>query len=160
VARETLEQQLAFTLSLRDDLDRLAATVHALRAVREQLSARVAPVRGRAGLEPLVAAADAVTAKCDSIEARLHNPKAEIFYDILAMPGGAQLWSRLLPLYSWAGEGDGAPTQGMREVHALLRGELDGLVAEWKAVIETDLPALNSRARELLPDLVTVPGGK
>jgi len=160
VARDALEQQLAFTLSLRDDLDRLAATVHALRAVREQLSARVAPVRGRAGLEPLVAAADAVTAKCDSIEARLHNPKAEIFYDILAMPGGAQLWSRLLPLYSWAGEGDGAPTQGMREVHALLRGELSGLVAEWKAVVSTDLPALNARARELLPDLVSVPGGK
>jgi hypothetical protein len=48
----------------------------------------------------------------------------------------------------------------MREVHALLRGELDGLVAEWQAVVSTDLPALNSRARELLPDLVSVPGGK
>ena len=53
------------------------------------------------------------------------------------MPGGAQLYSRLGPLYSWAREGDGRPTQGMREVYAEQRKELDGLVAEWKAVVET-----------------------
>jgi photosystem II stability/assembly factor-like uncharacterized protein len=160
VARAELEEQQRFVLGLRDDLDRLAATVHALRAVREQLAARVAPVRAEPGREPLVAAADALAAKCDALEAKLHNPKAEIFYDILAMPGGAKLYSRLLPLYTWAGEGDGAPTQGMRAVHAELRRELDALVAEWKAIVETDVPELNRKARELLPDLVAVPGGR
>ena len=121
VARSELEEQLAFALALRDDLTRLAATVHELRAVREQVVARAALARGRAGTEPLVAAADAVAAKCDALEGRLHNPKATVAYDILAMPGGAQLYSRLGPLYSWASEGDGRPTQGMREVYALLR---------------------------------------
>ncbi len=158
VARSELEEQLAFALALRDDLTRLAATVHELRAVREQVVARAALARGRAGTEPLVAAADAVAAKCDALEERLHNPKATVAYDILAMPGGAQLYSRLAPLYSWASEGDGRPTQGMREVYALLRQELDGLVAEWKAVVESDLPALNQKARELAPDFVLPPG--
>ena len=158
VARGDLEAQLALALALRDDLTRLAASVHQLRAVREQLAARAALVRGRPGKEPLVVSADALVAKCDALEARLHNPKAEIAYDILAMPGGAQLYSRLGPLYSWASEGDGRPTQGMREVYAELRRELDGLVAEWGAIVETDLPALNQKARELAPDFVVLPG--
>jgi hypothetical protein len=158
--RAELDEQLAFALGLRDDLTRVAATVSELRSVREQLAARSAPLRGQAGREPLVAAADALAAKCDALEAKLHNPKAEVTYDILAMPGGAQLYSRLAPLYSWAAEGDGPPTQGMREVHAELRKELDVLAAEWKGIRETDLVALNQKARELAPDFVTVPGGK
>ena len=160
VARGDLEEQLAFALALRDDLTRLASTVHELRAVREQVSARGSLVRGKAGAAPLVAAADALAAKCDVLEAKLHNPKAEVAYDILALPGGAQLYSRLGPLYSWASEGDGRPTQGMREVYAELRKELDALVAEWGAVIASDLPALNQKARELAPDFVTPPAGK
>jgi hypothetical protein len=31
-------------------------------------------------------------------------------------------------------------------------------VAEWGAIVETDLPALNQKARELAPDFVTPPG--
>jgi hypothetical protein len=158
VARADLEAQLALALALRDDLTRLAASVHELRAVREQVATRAALVRGQPGKEPLVLSADALVAKCDALEARLHNPKAEVAYDILALPGGAQLYSRLGPLYSWASEGDGRPTQGVREVYAELRRELDGLVAEWGAIVETDLPALNQKARELAPDFVTPPG--
>jgi len=157
VARGDLEAQLAMALALRDDLTRIAASVHALRAVREQVAARLSTVRGQSGREPLVLLADALVAKCDALEARLHNPKAEVAYDILAMPGGAQLYSRLGPLYSWASEGDGPPTQGMREVYAELRRELDGLVAEWAAIVESDLAVLNQKARELAPDLVTLP---
>jgi hypothetical protein len=48
----------------------------------------------------------------------------------------------------------------MREVYAGLRKELDALAAEWKAILETDVPALNARARELAPDLVVVPAKK
>ena len=74
------------------------------------------------------------------------------------MPGGAKLYSRLAPLYSWAHDGDGRPTQGMRDVYAELKGELDALGAEWKAILETDVPALNAKARELAPDFVVLPG--
>jgi photosystem II stability/assembly factor-like uncharacterized protein len=155
--RADLEEQLAFALTLREDLTRLSGIVHGLRAVREQVKGRVATVRGAAGAAPLVDAADALVAKCDALEERLHNPKAEVAYDILAMPGGAKLYSRLAPLYSWAHDGDGRPTQGMREVHAELRKELDALSAEWEAVLEADVPAFNAKARELAPDVVILP---
>jgi hypothetical protein len=45
----------------------------------------------------------------------------------------------------------------MREIYARLAEELKGLEAEWTAVLETDLPALNARARSLDLDFVTAP---
>jgi len=157
VARADLDEQLGFSLALRDDLRRLAESVTALRAVREQAKARVAPLRSRADTQALVTAADALARKCDVLEAKLHNPKAEVSYDILAMQGGAQLYSRLAPLYGWASEGDGRPTQGMREIHAEQRRELDALLLEWKAIVDGDVADLNRKARELAPDFVLVP---
>ena len=158
VSRVDLEEQLAFALALRDDLTSLSGIVRDLRSVREQVKARTASVRGRPAAEPLVEAADALVAKCDALEEALHNPKAEVSYDILARPGGARLYSRLAPLYSWAHDGDGRPTQGMREVHAELKKELDALTAEWRVILETDVPALNAKAREVTPDFVVLPG--
>ncbi|HSD65119.1 MAG TPA: glycosyl hydrolase, partial [Vicinamibacteria bacterium] len=157
VSRSDLEEQLAFALALREDLTRLSGIVRDLRSVRGQVKARTETVKDRPGVAPFADAADALVARLDALEERLHNPKAEIGYDILAMPGGAQLYSRLAPLYSWAHDADGRPTQGMREVHAELKRELDALAAEWKAVLETDVPALNAKARELAPDLVVLP---
>ena len=52
----------------------------------------------------------ALVAKLDALEGKLHNPKAEVVYDILAMRGGARLYSRLSPLQMWALESNGAPT--------------------------------------------------
>jgi hypothetical protein len=160
VPRADLEEQMAFALALRDELTRLSGIVHDLRSVREQVEARAASLKDRPGAAPLVEAAGALVATCDALEEKLHNPKAEIGYDILAMPGGAKLYSRLAPLYSWAHDGDGRPTQGMREVYAELKKELDALAAEWKAILETDVPALNARARELAPDFVVPPGSR
>jgi hypothetical protein len=160
VSPADLEEQTAFALALRDDLTRLSGIVHDLRSVREQARARVSRVAGLPGAAPLAEAAAALSGKCDALEERLHNPKAEVAYDILAMPGGAKLYSRLAPLYSSAHDGDGRPTQGMRAVYAELKRELDALSAEWKAILETDVPALNAKARELAPDLVVLPSKK
>jgi photosystem II stability/assembly factor-like uncharacterized protein len=160
VSRADLEEQLAFALALRDDLTRLSGIVHDLRSVREQVRARSATLEGLSGAAPLREAAAALVAKCDALEQRLHNPEAQITYDILAGPGGAKLYSRLAPLYSWAHDGDGRPTQGMRDVYAGLKGELDALGAEWRAILETDVPALNAKARQLAPDFVVLPGAR
>jgi hypothetical protein len=157
VAREELEEQLAFALALRDDLSRLSRIVGDLRSVREQAKARAFALRGRPAAAPVADAAMALVSKCDVLEDALHNPRAQVTYDILAMRGGARLYSRLAPLYSAVSEGEGRPTRGMREVYAQLKKELDARAAEWKAIAETDLPALNAKARELAPDLVVLP---
>ena len=60
VSRADLEEQLAFSLALRDDLTRLSGIVHDLRSVREQVKARSASLQGVAGAAPLAEAAAAL----------------------------------------------------------------------------------------------------
>jgi len=96
-----------------------------------------------------VKASDALVTRLDALEGRLHNPKAEVVYDILAMKGGASLYSRLSPLMDWASDGDGTPTQGMREVHSELRRELNQAEAEYNAIVSGDVATLNTRASQL-----------
>jgi photosystem II stability/assembly factor-like uncharacterized protein len=158
VSRADMEEQLAFVLTVRDDLTRVADIVVALRGVREQIAARTKTLAGNAAAEGLVKAAGALAAKLDSLESKLHNPEARVNYDILAgRSGGAKLHSRMSPLYTWSHEGDGAPTEPMREIYDQLQKELKALDAEWSTVLETDLPALNAKARALDLDFVSVP---
>ena len=48
----------------------------------------------------------------------------------------------------------------MREIYAELKKELDALEAEWKALLETDVTAFNTKARELAPDFVRTPASR
>jgi hypothetical protein len=62
------------------------------------------------------------------------------------------------PLLDWASDGDGAPTQGMREVYASQRAELDALAADVKALVDRDVAALNASAAKLSLGFVVVKG--
>jgi photosystem II stability/assembly factor-like uncharacterized protein len=160
VSRDDMEDQLAFALSLRDDLTQVADVVAGLRAVRENIAARTKELEAVDAAKDLVRDTNALVAKLDTLESKLHNREARVNYDILAgRSGGAKLHSRLAPLYTWAHEGDGAPTGPMREIYGRLEKELETLAAEWSAVLETDLPALNAKARELDLDFVPAPVG-
>lgn len=46
-------------------------------------------------------------------------------------------------------DGDGAPTQGMREVFAGQQKELDALEAEANAILTSDVAAINAMAAKL-----------
>jgi hypothetical protein len=155
-----LQAQMDFVLGLRDELNRLARTVEQIRSVREQVHSRNELLRGNPAAAELVQAGEGIAVKCDDLEGRLHNPKAQISYDILAMKGGAQLYSRLAPLYSWAHEADGRPTQGMMEMATDHKRELDRLVGEWQSLVAGDIAALNTRARELNLGFLLVGGSR
>jgi photosystem II stability/assembly factor-like uncharacterized protein len=155
---QALADQLRFGLELRDQVSRLTGVVDDIRSVHRQLAVRAELWKGQPKAGGLVSGAQGLTVKLDSLEARLHNPRAEVVYDILAQRGGAKLYSRLVPLYTGVIEADGAPTQGMREVYAGLRKELDGLDAEFRGLVTTDLAALNRMARDLNLGDVSVPG--
>ena len=155
LAPADLEAQVAFTLGLRDASNRLSGAVAQIRSVRQQLTVRSEALSGNPNAAPWVKTAGELIAKCDALEDKLHNAKAEVNYDILAK--GARLYSRLGPLISFASDADGAPTQGMREVHADLAGQLAQLEAEWKALVDTDLAALLRKSRELNLGDVVVP---
>jgi photosystem II stability/assembly factor-like uncharacterized protein len=151
------QKQVAFVAELRDALNRLADAANQIQDVRAQLEARNEKLATDPAAKELVAQSSALVARLDSLERKIHNPEAEVTYDILAFRGGTRLYSRLSPLYAWATEGIGPPTQGMREVYAAQRKELDGYVAEFRTLLDRDLAAINALADKLGIKYVVVP---
>jgi hypothetical protein len=157
VSQEDLAAQLKFGLEIRDQIKRLVDAVADVRGLRAQLAARTDMWKADTKAAPLVSSAQNLSVKLDSLEAKLHNPKAEVAYDVLMQRGGAKLYSRITPLYGWVIEADGAPTQGAKSVFANQVKELDGLVAEFRGLVGGDLAALNKQARDLGLADVSVP---
>ena len=104
-----MERQLDLAIKMRDDLTRLAETVHRIRSVRKQLTERNELLKDDAKAEALIKGSKAFIERLDALEAKLHNPKAEVSYDILGDKRGAQLYSKMSALFDWIKDGDGAP---------------------------------------------------
>src|SRR5207245_3122721 len=104
LSQADLEAQTTFALRVRDDISKLTDLVNDIRSVRDQLKARVTALDARkseTGVADLVKSADAALARAQTLEDKLHNPSAEVVYDILAMRGGTRLYSRIAPLQMW-----------------------------------------------------------
>jgi photosystem II stability/assembly factor-like uncharacterized protein len=143
---QDLAEQQQLAIRLRDDITQVSKTVISLRLVRKQLSVQQEawPEEAKAkGLEKL---AKALHGRLDLLEEKLHNPKAEVTYDILAMKGGAKLYSQLAALYEMVKDGDGPVTQGMREVYEDQRRELVQLTKDWREVT-ADVQRFNEAAK-------------
>jgi hypothetical protein len=157
---EDARARAALLLELRGALDRAAIAIDAVRAIREQSNELAERTEATPGSDALRAAAKSVAERCDAIEAALHNPGAEVGYDILAgREGGAKLYSQLSPLYDWVQGADAAPTQGMRERYAALNRELTRLEGEIATLRQSELATLEREAAALKLPRVIVPAG-
>jgi photosystem II stability/assembly factor-like uncharacterized protein len=144
-----LEEQLKLALAMRDDITRLSGIVQRLRAVRKQLADRNDLLRDDAKVALLVKTAKELIGKLDDLEGRLHNPKAQVIYDLLAQKGGTKLYSQLTGLYSFIRDSDGAPAQGTKKVYAEQSAELKKLEAAFNHLLSADLRRLNALAKQL-----------
>jgi len=147
-----LEAQAAFAVRVRDDVSKLTDMVNGVHSVRDQLKARIValdPRKSESDIASLIASSQAAVTKADALEDTLHNPTAEVVYDILAMRGGTRLYSRLAPLQMWAIEGEGVPTAGMQQVLEKQEQELTALSAETQRFMTGDVAAINQRASAL-----------
>lgn len=139
---QEMQAALAFQLEVRTALNQTADAIDLVRAARAQAADLLARL---ADTETTVRqAAQAVLDQSDAIEARLHNPKAEVVYDILSFPGGAQLYSQLSPIYAFALHSDRPPPQGQREYFAELLLQLQQLLSETTALRQTPIAALEN----------------
>jgi photosystem II stability/assembly factor-like uncharacterized protein len=145
-----LQEQVEQSLEIRDAISRLSGAVDQVRSIRSQLQERIGLWERHAAAQSLLDPAREIIARCDALEAKLQNPRAEVSYDILAQKGGVQLYSRMSALYVFTLEGDGRPTQGQRETFAAQSRELAGLLADLERLETGDLAELN-RAAAALP---------
>jgi photosystem II stability/assembly factor-like uncharacterized protein len=158
---EQLVEQVKLSIAIRDDITRLSTIVDQLRSVREQLTARAELLKDNSTAEPMVKERKALIDKLNALEAKLHNPKAEVSYDILAQRGGAKLYSVLGALYDWSQDSDGALTEGMQNVYSDARRELAEYEHEFNALVSTDLRKINDDAKAIdVPDVIVPPGKK
>ncbi len=154
---EEYQAQTAFALEVRDAMGRVTKIVRSVRSVRSQLQNRNELLKSNSNAAQLSKDSESLVGKLNAFEEKIHNPKAEVVYDILAMKGGAKLYSRLSPLYSFVVEGDTAPVQGVREVFAAQKKELESFEAEWKQLSESSLKPLNDEARRLDVPIIVAP---
>ena len=139
---------LAFQQEALGRIGEIAELVGDLRAVRGQLASRLALLEPGEKWQGLRDAASTLTTTLDAAEAELHNPKAEVTYDILAgRDGGTQLHSRYFWLFEMTREHDGPPTQGMRETLTALDAELAAQRAAVRKALDADLPRINELAQ-------------
>jgi photosystem II stability/assembly factor-like uncharacterized protein len=158
LSEEALKDRHRLTMQVYDDIARLSELVIALRSVRKQLAARSEALKDDPGSAKWIKEATELAAKFDALEEQLHNPKAEVTYDILAMKGGARLYSQLVPLFFTLMESDATVTQGVREAYAEHSKELARLEARWQDLIQGHLARLNDQARNT--PVIVVPARK
>lgn len=156
VVGEAKEQE-KLALKLRDDISKLSGMVARLRDLRKQLLLQADVLTSEPKTKPLVKEGQALIEKIDALEASLHNPKAEITYDILAKRGGAKLYSQLSFLYEAVTGADGSPTQGMEERAEELHRELEIYNAQFDLLRQDDLAKLNSLAKKLQAPIIWSP---
>jgi hypothetical protein len=139
-------------------MDRITGMVETIRAVRGQLTERSRLLAGDPAAAPVVEFGERITKSLNEVERAIHNPDAEVDYDILAgRDGGTKLYSKLAWLYGGADDHDGPPTQGMREVAAELAAALAAEEAKLDRLLRDDLPRLNALAAELDLGYILVP---
>jgi photosystem II stability/assembly factor-like uncharacterized protein len=155
VSEADLLAQFAESISIRDAITRLTKDVRQLRSVRQQLVSRNELLKGIPAAAQLTKDSTSLAAKLEELESKFQNPKAEVVYDILAFKGGAKLYSRMSSLYDATTDSDGEVTQGVRDVFAEQKKELEGYEAELKKLLESDLVSLNAMAKRLeLPTIL------
>lgn len=136
-ASTSMRAQLEFGLGLREQMNEIVALVRKVRAVREQVQARMGASAEAKALGSEILAA------LDDIERTLHSPDAEVTYDVLAgRNGGAKLYSIVGFLAGTAYEHDGPPTQGMKEVAEDCAKQLAEQQAAFKALLDGRVRAL------------------
>ena len=136
------KEQLAFTLGVSEMFTDITKTVLKIRSIRDQIQSLLKLLAGKE-LEEIKGQAKTIVEKLDDIEGLLHNPKAEVAYDILGgRHGGTMLHSHVEWLFMSARGHLGPPTQGMREAADEYKALLATHKQSLQTVVETDLKTL------------------
>jgi photosystem II stability/assembly factor-like uncharacterized protein len=154
--KEELKEQLDFALKIRNDVTRVAVTAEKLRGVRKQLLEREALLKGDNRWKGMAKEVEALKKALDELEEKLHNPKAETSYDILAK-GPAKVYSQLAWLFELVKDADGAPTQGVRAIYDEQRKLVGKYEKDWEALVDKELKAFNAIAQKQNVPTVIVP---
>lgn len=140
-----LQAQFDFLLAANRKLSEIHEQIERIREVRKQLG----DLRKRIGKEEkgkaIVDAAKDLDKKMTAIEETLYQTKNRSSQDPLNFP--IRLNDKLASVADSASAGDFAPTAQQRAVYAQLVEKIDAQLAQFRALWEKDLPALNAMVK-------------
>jgi photosystem II stability/assembly factor-like uncharacterized protein len=152
---EALVDQLVLALKVRDDITHLTKVVTQLRSLRQQITARDELFKENHAAATLLKEDKVLLERLEALEEKLHNPRAEVAYDILAQRGGAKLYSQLAWLFEALKEGDGAPSPGVKEQYAEQSHLFGEYQKEWEQLLDREVAKVNQTAKDLrVPGLI------
>jgi hypothetical protein len=153
-SEQDLADQLALVRELRDAVEASAGMINRIEELRVQLRAlRERSGSGSAGAEP-AGGASFGDERIAPVERALEAIEDELF-DLRMTSAGQdtlrwkrKLYARLTDLFRRVHQSDYPPTDQQRAVAAMLLGQLAALRERYDAVLEDEIPALESSLRE------------
>lgn len=164
---ETIGQQMELLRDLRADLETGVQLVNAMELVRGQLQGLVRTLAADSTVAAdtgAVASNADLRAAADSLEQRFTALESHLVQLRLTGRGQDQLrWpmklaAKILYLAEQVGSSDDAPTAAQLGVHRLFHAQLEGIRADYDALIARDLAQFNERLRARGAGGVAVPG--
>ena len=127
------------------DIESLHRAVNQIRDTRTRLQTIQKWSGETAAAKPVLEAAAALIAKMAPIEARLVQVQMAASEDNLRYPN---MLNEQYDTFISMIDSDWRPTDPEREVYAYLHGELTSELAKWRALVASDLPALDGQLRK------------
>ena len=146
-----LDDQTAFLLSVRDKFSEIQKAIKDIRAVRTQVNEFTAKLDGQ---KELKAFADSVVKKMTGIEEVLYQTKAKSGQDVLNYP--IRLNDKIAGLFNVVASGQTAPSKQAKEAFADLAAQSDVALNRLKAVMASDLKALNQMIHEKMVPVISI----
>ena len=133
------DAQTGFLLQVRDKFNEVQKAILRVRDIRSQLQG----LNGRldSSAKSIRAISDTLIAQLTAIEEALYQTKSKSSQDMLNFP--IRLNDKLSGVYGIASDGYAPPTRQAREVFADLSAQADRQLDKVKAILHSDLPALN-----------------
>ena len=151
---EDLQARFDFLQSVRDKVDETHDAIRHMRATRSQISTLSARLDEEAHAE-VIATGKRLDSAMVAIEEVLYQTKLKSNQDMLNYP--IRLNNKLAHVGSLASMGLYRPTEQMVGVRDDITAQIDAQLAQWYALRDTDVPALNSLIRASEIDLIGVP---
>jgi hypothetical protein len=154
VTDSQLSEQLDLAIHLRDRVQAIADSIHAVWNARAQIEAAVERAGDDDAGNDLATAAAAILEELDAIESRLYQPAANGVQDLFNYQ--PQLLSNVANVYGavtgpdgyGAGGPDRQPTRGARERAADLDAEWQEVAERLHAVLTDQIAAFNTRMQD------------
>ncbi len=149
---EDYAAQFAFVKACADKLSEIHIAIEQIRTVRSQLKVLNDRLPDQERIQPLREQIKALTKAMTDIEEALYQTKNRSSQDPLNFP--VRLNDQLGNVMEIAAQGDFPPTVQAVEVREMLFEKINAQLERWKALCDTDIPALNRLMRSLEVDVI------